>query len=479
MLLKQEGKVIRLQRSLILFLVLIIGGCNDIKHSSSLGDVLDAGVLKVGTTYGLTTYYNGATGPVGFEYELAEGFAGYLGVKLEVFPYYNLDDLFPQLIDAHLDMIAAGISVSPERYQRFKFGPGYQRVSEKLVFKQGRKWPRAIKDLKGELVIASGSSHHESLLRLQQENEQLTWQETDDSDMEELLEMVLSEEVDYTIADSNILALMRRRYPELSIGFSISPEQDVAWAVNKDRDDSLLAALIEYLGFIQNNGILAALEDKYFGHVRLFNYVDTREFIKSSREVLPKFKPWFVQYSGDLDWRLLAAMSYQESHWRPKARSVTGVRGMMMLTLATAKELGIVSRLDPEQSIKGGAKYITKLLKRIPDRITHPDRLWFALASYNVGLGHLEDARVLTERQGANPDMWVDVKIRLLQLRQKKYYKTTRYGYARGNEAVAYVDNIRRFYDTLVWLDEQQPQILEPEIVPDETPIPSVTEVAD
>ena len=463
-----------------MFLVLIIGGCNDIKHSSSLGDVLDAGVLKVGTTYGLTTYYNGATGPVGFEYELAEGFAGYLGVKLEVFPYYNLDDLFPQLTDAHLDMIAAGISVSPERYQKFKFGPGYQRVSEKLVFKQGKEWPRSIQDLKGTLVIASGSSHHDSLLRLQQEDEQLTWQETADTDMEELLEMVLREELDYTVADSNILALMRRRYPELSIGFSISPEQDVAWAVNKDRDDSLLAALIEYFGIIQNNGTLAALEDKYFGHVRQFNYVDTRAFIKSSREVLPKFKPWFEQYSSDLDWRLLAAMSYQESHWRPKARSVTGVRGMMMLTQATAKELGIVSRLDPEQSIKGGAKYLTNLLKRIPDRITHPDRLWFALAAYNVGLGHLEDARVLTDRQGANPDMWVDVKIRLLQLRQKKYYKTTRYGYARGNEAVAYVDNIRRYYDTLVWLDEQQPQILEPEIEPDDdTSTQSVSEVAE
>lgn len=446
-----------------MFLALSIGGCNDIKQSSSLGDVLDAGVLKVGTTYGLTTYYNGATGPVGFEYELAEGFAGYLGVKLEVFPYYNLNDLLPQLADAHLDMIAAGISVTPERHRRFKFGPGYQRVSEKLVFKQGKEWPRAIKDLKGKLVVASGSSHHESLLRLQQDNEQLTWQETDDSDMEELLEMVLDEELDYTIADSNILALMRRRYPELSIGFSISPEQDISWAVNKDRDDSLLSALIEYFGIIQNNGILAALEDKYFGHVRLFNYVDTREYIKSSKKILPKFKPWFVQYSGDLDWRLLAAMSYQESHWRPKATSYTGVRGMMMLTLATAKELGIASRLDPEQSIKGGAKYLTKLLKRIPDRITYPDRLWFALASYNVGLGHLEDARVLTDRQGANPDMWVDVKIRLLQLRQKKYYKTTRYGYARGNEAVAYVDNIRRYYDTLVWLDEQQLEVLESE----------------
>lgn len=479
MLTKHGGKVILLQRSLILFLALLLVGCNDIKQSSSLGDVLDSGVLKVGTTYGLTTYYNGSTGPVGFEYELADGFADYLGVKLEVFPYYNLDDLFPQLAEAHLDMIAAGINVSPERHQKFKFGPGYQRVSEKLVFKQGKEWPRSIEDIKGELVIASGSSHNESLLRLQHKHEQLSWQETDDSDMEELLEMVLSEEVDYTIADSNFLALMRRRYPELSIGFTISPEEDIAWAVNKDRDDSLLAALIEYFGIIQNNGTFAALEDKHFGHVRLFNYVDTREFIKSSKEILPKFKPWFKQYSGDLDWRLLAAMSYQESHWYPNAKSFTGVRGMMMLTLATAKELGIVSREDPEQSIKGGAKYITKLLKRIPDRITHPDRLWFALASYNVGFGHLEDARVLTERQGANPDMWVDVKIRLLQLRQKKYYKTTRYGYARGNEAVAYVDNIRRYYDTLVWLDEQQPQILEPVAKPDEKSVQNVVDVAN
>ena len=250
-----------------------------------MGEILDAGVLKVGTTYGLTTYYNGATGPVGFEYELAEGFADYLGVKLEVFPYYNLDDLFPQLTNAHLDMIAAGISVSPERFQKYKFGPGYQRVSEKLVFKQGNKWPRKIADLQGELVIAAGSSHHESLLRLKQQDEQLSWQETDDSDMEELLEMVLNEELDYTIADSNILALMRRRYPELSIGFSISPEQNIAWAVNKDRDDSLLAALIEYFGIIQNNGTLAALEDAPPGSLVFTNFVDFDSHFGHRRDV--------------------------------------------------------------------------------------------------------------------------------------------------------------------------------------------------
>ncbi|MEP7706054.1 membrane-bound lytic murein transglycosylase MltF [Paraglaciecola sp. 25GB23A] len=441
------------------FLLLMLCACKDDRQSNSLNDVLDSGVLKVGTTYGLTTYYNGATGPVGFEYELADGFAQYLGVKLEVFPYYTLNELFPQLQNQHLDLIAAGISVSPERARKFKFGPGYQRVSEKLVFKQGKIWPRDISTLNGNLLVVSGSSHSESLRAYQQLNEQLTWQETDDKDVEELLEMVLSEELDYTIADSNILALMRRRYPELSIGFSVSPEQDIAWAVNKEQDDSLLAALIEYKGIIQSNGVLATLEDKYFGHLRQFNYVDTVEFIKAAKQTLPTYRPWFQAYANDLDWRLIAAMSYQESHWQPDAVSVTGVRGMMMLTLDTAKDLGIESRLDPEQSIKGGATYLSNLNQRIPDRIEYPDRLWFALAAYNIGLGHLEDARVLTDRQGANPDLWIDVKIRLLQLRQKIYYKTTNYGYARGNEAVIYVDNIRRYYDSLVWLDEQQPDI--------------------
>ncbi|MFT5675895.1 MAG: membrane-bound lytic murein transglycosylase F [Paraglaciecola sp.] len=460
---KYEALLISFRLSSLLFLSLLLSGCNDIQQTSSLGDVLDTGVLKVGTTYGLTTYYNGPSGPVGFEYELAEGFADYLGVKLEVFPYYNLNELFPLLDNQHLDVIAAGISVSPERNQAFKFGPAYQDVSQKLVFKQGNKRPREISDLTGELTVISGSSYSESLRGFKTEYQDLDWQETDDKDTEELLEMVLNDELDYTIADSNILALMRRRYPELSIGFTVSPSQGIAWAVNKDRDDSLLAALLEYFGIIQTDGTLAVLEDKYFGHVRTFSYVDTRAFIRRAKEVLPTFRPWFETHSGDLDWRLIAAMSYQESHWDPKARSVTGVRGMMMLTLATAKEMGIVSRLDPEQSIKGGAQYIAKLLRRIPDRITSPDRMWFAMAAYNVGLGHLEDARVLTEKQGGNPDMWVDVKNRLPLLRKKKYYKTTRYGYARGNEAVSYVDNIRRYYDSLVWFDEQQPETEEQE----------------
>ena len=206
---------------------------------------------------------------------------------------------------------------------------------------------------------------------------------------------------------------------------------------------------------MHQSGWFTVLEEKYFGHIRQFDYVDSRAFNQSAESLLKDYKSMFQQYAGDLDWRLLAAMSYQESHWDPDAISRTGVRGLMMLTMDTANDWDVEDRTDAEQSIRGGSRYFASLLGRIPARIGDPDRTWMAMAAYNLGLGHLEDARILTERQGGNPDLWVDVKQRLPQLRQKKYYRTTRYGYARGDEALQYVDNIRRYYDSLLWLDEQ------------------------
>ncbi len=422
--------------------------------------MLDQGVLKVGTRYGSTTYYLGATGSEGFEYELAQGFADYLGVKLEIFPYYNLNDVFPQLQNQHLDIIAAGITSTPQRANQYKFGPAYQIVSQKLIFKQGRVRPRSVLDLNGQLTVTEGSNHAETLHHLKETKPdwtQLSWRETDNEDAEELMQMVQDGKLDYTVADSNTLAVIRRLYPALSIGFTVQNDQPIAWALNKNADDSLLAALVEYFGMVKTNGKLAVLEDKYFGHIRQFNYVDTTLFLSAAREVLPTYQPWFEKYATDIDWRLIATMSYQESHWNPRAKSPTGVRGMMMLTLPTAKELGIASRLDAQQSIRGGTQYFRNLLRRIPERIQMPDRLWFTLAAYNIGLGHLEDARILTQKSGGNPDLWVDVKQRLPLLRQKRFYKTTRYGYARGNEAVEYVANIRRYYDSLVYLMEKEP----------------------
>jgi membrane-bound lytic murein transglycosylase F len=162
------------------------------------------------------------------------------------------------------------------------------------------------------------------------------------------------------------------------------------------------------------------------------------------------------------DGRLLAAIGYQESHWDPAAISPTGVRGLMMLTRNTASVLGVEDRIDPAQSIPGGAKYLEQLKARLPSSIKEPDRTWFALASYNVGYGHVQDARAITEQMGKEPDLWAHVKDNLPLLAQHSWYSNTRHGYARGWEPVMYVENIRNYYDILVWLtegDDSKPEI--------------------
>lgn len=435
---------------------LFLTACNSDKHPSNLKDILTRGQLNVGTLFGPNSYFIDAEGPAGFEYELAKKYADYLGVKLNIVSSYNLEELLPKLETGEVDFLAASLLVTPNRLSEYKFSPSYNEVSQKLVFKQGQERPRKIDDLTGQLIVTAHSSHAEKLRELKAQYPLLTWHETSELDNEELLKKLLDEEYDYAVVDSNTLAINRRYYPEISIGFTIQDPQPLAWAMSKISDDSILASLIEFFGEVHHNGTLLALNDKYYGHIEDFNYVDTRAFIAAVENILPKYQSWFEKYGADIDWRLLAAISYQESHWNPRARSYTGVRGMMMLTLPTAKQMGVKSRLDAEQSIYGGAKYIKRLIDKMPQRIPNPDRIWFALASYNVGFGHLNDARIITQKQGGDPDRWVEVKKRLPLLKQRKYYKKTKYGYARGDETVNYVENIRRYYDTLTWVDGQK-----------------------
>ncbi len=448
---------------LVLMPIVFLYGCKTKVEHANLQRILDRGYVTIGTLYGSTSYYVGADGETGFEYELAKKYADYLGVKLKVSASYSLEELFTQLDSGQVDFLASGLSVTPKRLEHYLFAPSYNQTSQKLVFKQGKERPRKIEDLDGQLVVTANSSHVENLEILKESYADLTWHENSELDNEELLLRVLNEEIDYTVVDSHTLAVSRRYYPEISIGFTIKKTQPMAWLIHKHADTSILASLVEFFGKIHHDGTLLALDDKYYGHVEQFNYVDTRLFIKAIEKKLPKYRALFEKHGQDIDWRLLAAISYQESHWEPHARSHTGVRGMMMLTLPTAKQMGIKSRLDAEQSIRGGAKYFKQMFDRMPARVPHPDKLWFALASYNVGLGHLNDARNITKKQGGDPDRWVEVKERLPLLKQKKYYKYTRYGYARGDEPVKYVDNIRRYYDTLTWMDDKKKQQLEDE----------------
>jgi len=450
----------------IIFIFLLLGcvfSCDEKNAPASFARIIERGYVTVGTLYGANSFYIQGSGVqvddfAGFEYELAKKYAHFLNVEVKIVPSYNLDELFIKLNNGDVDFLAAGLSVTDKRLQRFRFAPSYQQATQKLVFKQGQVWPRKLADLTGKLMVTADSSYVENLEFLKQTNPELTWQESKDFDSEELLVKVLAEEIDYTVIDSNILAINRRYYPEISIAFSISKSEPLAWMLSENSDDAILASIVEFFGQVHHDGTLLALNDKYYGHIEEFNYVETRTFIKAVKKKLPKYQALFEKHGQEIDWRLLAAISYQESHWRPHARSHTGVRGMMMLTLDTAKQMGIKSRLDAEQSIRGGAKYFKRMIDKMPDRIPSPDRMWFALASYNVGFGHLNDARIITQQQGGDPDRWVEVKTRLPLLQQKKYYKKTKYGYARGAEPVSYVENIRRYYDTLSWLDDKSKQ---------------------
>ncbi|GLS82902.1 membrane-bound lytic murein transglycosylase MltF [Paraferrimonas haliotis] len=442
-----------IRRFYIFVLVLIVSACqphssaprNDQKRS-------DDNTLIVGTTNGPSTYLTLGKNTTGFDYELVQKFADYSHRQLQIKVYQNLTPMLQDLSDGKLDIVAAGMGYTQLRSDRFLFGPPLYNTDILLVYRSGEWRPRNLDDIRGELVVASRSSHAELLRELNHPN--LRWTLNKDYDPEELLSMVANGEYDYTIADESMLRLSRRLHPRLRTAFTIKEQQPIGWMFAPNGSDELIS---EVLNFWQNQQVtLKHLQEKYFGHTQGFDFVDTRAFIRALDSRLPKYQALFEKYSGDLDWRKIAAISYQESHWRPHAKSPTGVRGMMMLTLPTAKQMGVDNRLDAEQSIRGGSAYMNHLVGRIPESIPESERLWFALAAYNIGFGHMEDGRVLAQKQGLNPSAWADVKTVLPLLEKRKYYQHTRHGYARGSEAVHYVNNIRRYYDTLVYLQSAQ-----------------------
>ncbi|MGL5589838.1 MAG: membrane-bound lytic murein transglycosylase MltF, partial [Aeromonas veronii] len=287
-------------------------------------------------------------------------------------------------------------------------------------------------------------------------NPKLAWSTSDNADVEELLKQVVDGKIDYTVVQDTVLARTQRYYPELTEGLTLAQKQTVAWAMSKLPDDSLYASVIDFFGQRFMDGAIAKLDEKYFGHVQNFDFVDTRTFLKRAKSLLPKYQPLFQTHAKNIDWRLLAAISYQESHWDPQARSYTGVRGMMMLTEPTAKAMGVNDRLHPEESIKGGSLYLQQMMEKVPDSVPDDEKVWFALTAYNIGYGHMMDARRLTKELGKNPDAWSDVKEVLPLLQQARWHRKVRYGYARGSEARNYVNNVRQYYQSLLWLDNEQ-----------------------
>ncbi|MDZ7770071.1 MAG: membrane-bound lytic murein transglycosylase MltF [Woeseiaceae bacterium] len=385
-----------------LLVAALVGTCSS--APPLLDQVLQLGELRVVTRTAPTTYFIGPDGPAGPEYDLVRGFADELGVELRIDTVDSVSEVMPYLQSGRVHMAAAGLSATPSRREQADFGYPYETVDMHLIYLLGTGRPRSMEDTLGRTIeVVANSSHSDMMAALDDAYAGLDWSENADLEVADLLAKVANGEIDFTIADSTSFNIQRHFYPDLRVALDLEIDDPLAWAYRKEDGHSLLARADDYLIQSKRSGLLAQVHDRYYGHAKKFDYVGTRAFIRHYESRLPRYLPLFREASelSGIDWRLLAAIGYQESHWRPNAVSPTGVRGIMMLTRDTAAFLDIDNRVDPESSITGGARFYAMQTERLPDSIEEPDRTWMALAAYNVGYNHVRDARQIVEWRAA------------------------------------------------------------------------------
>ena len=398
-----------------------------------------------------------------FNLQLAELFAAQLGVKLkatEIYPYQIASALSQH--QAHLS--AVGMRAN-EGDKGIKFCLPYQVVNESVVCNGVQ--PRNQQDLSNRKIMVIKDSAQEAVLEsLRVNNSKLTWSTVEKAMPEDLMRDVNLGELDCTAANEEQIAFMRNFYPAMQEELDIGTPTQLAWSFAPDVDPELYAEAEKFFSRMENDGTMDLLQDRFYGHTDSLIPFDAAAFLTKANTVLPRYRPLFEEAATltGIDWQLLAAMAYRESHWNPLATSYTKVRGMMMLTEDTADRMNVSNRLDARESIMAGARYLQLIKEQLPLRIDEPERTWLALAAYNQGMGHLEDARVLSQRLKLNPDLWIDVQKAMIKLRNPHIAKTLKHGYARGGEAVVFVETVRLYYDMLkrITRDEYK-QLLPPD----------------
>jgi membrane-bound lytic murein transglycosylase F len=417
-----------------------------------LDQIQTLGELRVVTRNSPTTFYYGANERHGIEYELAQAFADQLGVRLRLTTTDQFWQIFPEVTSGNVHIAAAGFVATEQRKEMVAFGPGYQNVSAQLIYHMGAARPATLADvIGGRLEVRAASSHVGMLYRNLNQMPDLSWAENRTADSETLIRRVAEGTIDYAVVNSNEFEVLRHYYPDVRVAFDIEAEGQLAWALPKGADD-LREAVDEFFAMMQSTGELNRILDRYYSAVPEFDFVDSRAFMSHLRERFPYYRASFEAAGREtgIDWRLIAAIAYQESHWNADAVSPTGVKGLMMLTAKTAAMMDI-DRLDPNESIFGGARYLADVLEKFPERIPSEDRMLMAVAAYNIGFGHVEDARVITESMDADKDHWDDVRDHLPLLADAGWYPHLKRGYAQGSVPVQYVDNVRYYY----WLLQQ------------------------
>lgn len=429
------------------------GNISNTPLSERLAPPEETGVLQVATRNGPTTYYlDRHENPTGPEVSLVAQYAQSKGWTVSWTLFDSTAAVLQALESGQVHLAAAGLTHLPSRTERFTAGPAHTEVTEQLVcHRDMRPMPRQPEDItSASITVTADSSYVETLNTLSSQHAGIEFEKAADKTTEVLLADVAKKTVSCTVADSNIVEVVRRHFPNLEVAMNLTQSNNLGWYLPAGSDE-LASDAREWMNSPEGDTALGYVESRYYAYIGEFDFVDLRELNRRIVDRLPGFMEQFseAEIATGMSADLLAALAYQESKWDPTAVSPTGVRGIMMLTRNTAKSLGVTNRLDPAAAIDGGARYLADRHDRLPDTIPEPDRTFLALASYNIGRGHLLDARQLARELGKNPDSWEDMKEVLPLKADKRYYPNTRYGYARGYEPVHYVQRIRNYRDVI------------------------------
>jgi membrane-bound lytic murein transglycosylase F len=441
--------------ALLLFpalLMCILGsGCEPPSSSyPSLEKILRNGEITVITRNNGHCYYLYRGEKMGFEYDLAKRFADALGVRLKVRIAQKWGGMIPDLMDGTGAFIAASMTITDRRRQQVAFSDGYLPVEQRIIVHRQNRTVRSMEDLDGQTVhVRKDTSYEERLRALQRQGIAVTIVTHPDVPTEELIRQVAEKKIQITVADSNIAMRNRRYYPQAIVAGAISDREFLGWAVHP-RAHRLLARINSFFKTIKADGTFDEIYNRYYGDVDFFDFVDLRTFHRRIESRLPRYKE-IIQGAAEkhgFDWRLIAAQIYQESHFNPEARSHSAAYGLMQLTATVARTEGVTDIFDPRQNIEAGVRHMKNLYEHF-DKAIGDDRLYIALAAYNIGQGHVWDARNLARAQNLDPNRWASLEKTLPQLSYTKYFKHAKYGYARGLQPVDYVKQIQIYYDIL------------------------------
>ena len=414
-------------------------------------------------------YFDGNTAK-GIDHDLLVRFAASIGRKIEVSHVPNTPAALNALCNPQAQLAVGLLSLPAATKNQFHTAPDYGTVKQQLLYHFKQPRPSSTGDLVMEnFETGNEPTQLETLLHIKQHNGDLThWTLHRDFFPHDLIKSMNQGFIEYTIADSHVMTMTKRFYSHIKEAFYVGDELPLHWVFGDCVNAEVAAAAKTFFAGIKADHTLTQILDRYYGHATQLDYPEKLAFIKNVDLHLDQYRDLFMEAADEvnMDWLLLAAVSYQESHWKPEARSPSGVEGLMMVTLEIAQEFGIEDRRNPTQSVRAGTRFLLKLKNRLPPELEEPDRSWFALAAYNVGLEHIKRAMAAAHKEGLNPLLWVEVRDFLRRPAANEWLDAQPL-----NDPFTYVYNVRAYRDLLAWL-EGTIRFTPPEKAPQE-PAPS------